>query len=82
MSSHEAFWNALQVATPAEEYWKTIGAPRRGEYGGRCQRESCDRHNATWYNKGSGKYFCDECARAYNDLCAREGMPKLCEMHV
>lgn len=77
----DEIWSDLQIATPADKYWSAHGAPRKGEYGGQCQRASCANLGADWYNKSSGKYYCDECARAFNEICLSQGAPKLCELH-
>lgn len=81
MSNSNAYW-AAQVAIPADYFWKHHGAPRKGEYGGQCYQVTCRNSHAEWYNKGSGRYYCDECARAINEMCLDEGMPKLCELHI
>lgn len=80
--STERTWADLDLANPAEHYWKHYGAPRKGEYGGQCHQVTCRNGQADWYNKGSGKYHCDECARAINEICLDEGMSKLCELHI
>lgn len=41
-------------------------APNQGEYGGRCNLNRCKTGKpATWYNYGTRKYYCIDCA---NDL--------------
>ena len=77
----EIWWN-LNLANPADEYWKLAGYPRRGEYGGRCNHPTCRNTGADWYNKSSGKYYCDACARATNEMCLSQGLSKLCELHL
>jgi len=79
--SHQP-WRNLQLANPAETFWRFYGTPLRGEYGGRCNNALCDCTGADWYNKGSGKYYCDDCARRINESCLEQGRGKLCELHV
>lgn len=38
----------------------------KGVYGGNCNRQACQQPNATWYNKGSYKYYCQKCAHLIN----------------
>lgn len=78
---HEEIWNDLGLATPADHYWRSHGEPLKGQYRGECERKACTNHGADWYNKSSGKYYCDECARALNEICLDQGAPKLCELH-
>lgn len=77
----EIWWDT-QLASPADEYWKKFGMPKRGAYGGRCNHPSCRVEGADWYNKVSGKYYCDGCARKTNEMCMALGQPKLCELHI
>ena len=80
--AHEGPWWNLSLATPAEQYWKDYGLPHKGEYGGRCHHVTCSNPGADWYNKSSGKYYCDSCARSINQMCLQQGQTKLCELHV
>jgi hypothetical protein len=77
----EETWSDHLLATPADIFWKAEGAPAKGAFGGECHRASCRHGGADWYNKSSGKYYCDECARAFNEICLSQGAPKLCELH-
>ncbi|HUR41492.1 MAG TPA: hypothetical protein VM240_10035 [Verrucomicrobiae bacterium] len=80
--AHEVPWSNLKLASPVETYWKEYGLPLKGEYGGQCYHLTCTRGSADWYNKSSGRYFCDPCARAINEICLAQGQKKLCELHV
>jgi hypothetical protein len=75
-------WRNLQLANPAETFWRFYGTPLRGEYGGRCNNALCNCTGADWYNKGSGKYYCDDCARRINESCLEQSRSKLCELHI
>jgi hypothetical protein len=77
----DIWWN-LNLASPAEAYWRRNGVPARGEYGGRCNHPTCRHTGADWYNKASGRYYCDACARATNEICLAKGLSKLCELHL
>ena len=77
----EDTWRNLQLATPAETFWRTCGLPGRGEFGGRCNNAMCSGSGADWYNKSSGHYYCDDCARRINESCLEQGRRKLCELH-
>ena len=77
----EHAWTNLQLASPAETFWRTYGLPRRGEFGGRCNNALCSGGGADWYNKASGHYYCDDCARRINETCLEQGRRKLCELH-
>lgn len=37
--------------------------PDKGKEGGSCNRRRCQASPALWYNHGSFKWYCDECAR-------------------
>jgi hypothetical protein len=37
--------------------------PNKGLEGGACNRRSCQREPALWYNHGSYAWYCDECRR-------------------
>ena len=80
--AHDTHWWQLQLASPSQHYWKEHTLPAKGEYGGQCQHHSCSQTGADWYNRSSGKYYCDPCARAINELCLHQAMPKLCELHI
>lgn len=38
----------------------------KGVFEGTCNRTACQQPNATWYNKGSYKYYCQKCATMIN----------------
>jgi hypothetical protein len=68
----------LRALGAAEAFWKGYDLPRRGEYGGRCSNVLCEHTGADWYNRTSGMYYCDECARRINEACLAQGERKLC----
>jgi hypothetical protein len=37
--------------------------PNKGKEGGACNRRSCQKEPALWYNHGSYAWYCDECRR-------------------
>lgn len=39
---------------------------RKGEYRGACNRSACLAPGATWYNRGSMRFYCAECAAMLN----------------
>ncbi len=41
----------------------------KGVKHGNCNRTACQRPGATWYNKGTYKYYCRQCAYLINDNC-------------
>lgn len=75
-------WRQMGLASPAERYWRGPAAPGKGGYGGECHHLTCSTIGASWYNRSSGYYFCDACAREINRLCLSQGMPKLCQFHI
>lgn len=52
----------------------------RGQFDGRCNNEFCYNRGADWYSRASGNYYCDECARAINEMCLAQGTRKICEL--
>ena len=46
----------------------------KGKYGKNCNRTSCQRPQATWYNFGSYSYYCESCALMLNEENNRESM--------
>jgi len=38
----------------------------KGKFNGTCNRTSCQRAGATWYNHGTQKYYCPKCALELN----------------
>lgn len=79
--AYQDVWRNLRPADPAEQFWQNYGLPRRGEYGGRCNNALCACTGADWFNRASGQYYCDDCARWINETCLKQGMRKLCELH-
>ena len=55
---------------------------QRGAFGSRCNNELCDNGGADWFSRASGQYYCDECARAINEMCLAQGTRKLCELRL
>lgn len=47
--------------------------PLAGEYKELCFRTVCQRPNATWWNRGSYSYYCEDCARMLNRENSRFG---------
>jgi len=53
---------------------------KKGEKHGLCNRQACLKLGATWYNRGTQAYYCEECALWINQvnpdiqppLCSRE----------
>ena len=48
-----------------------VGPPKphahdKGDKGGSCNREACQRPGAYWYNHGTQRYYCDTCAHWLN----------------
>lgn len=52
-----------------------IAASKKGMKDGNCNREACQKPGATWYNRGSYRYYCAACAKAINSYCARDEEP-------
>lgn len=75
-------WRQMNLASPAERYWRGPIPTGKGGYGGECYHLTCSIFGATWYNRSSGYYYCDSCAREMNRLCLSMGMPKLCQLHL
>lgn len=57
----------------------------KGDFGGECNRTSCDNNHAYWFNHSTRKYYCQQCAEIINmynkkeaiemyghDLCTKE----------
>jgi hypothetical protein len=80
--ANETRWRHMSLASPAEHYWRSHAIPGKGEYGGHCHHLTCANAGADWYNRSSGRYYCDACAREINTLCLAQGMPKLCQLHI
>lgn len=38
----------------------------KGVKGGNCNRQACQKSGADWYNKGTYKYYCQDCATLIN----------------
>ncbi len=38
----------------------------KGAKGGNCNRQACQKPGATWFNKGTDKYYCPDCATLIN----------------
>lgn len=45
----------------------------KGVKGGNCNRQACQRPNAHWYNSGTNKYYCEDCALLINWHPAPDG---------
>ena len=45
----------------------------KGVLGGNCNRTTCQKPGATWYNKGSYKYYCRACAKLINSSPCEDG---------
>ena len=56
--------------------------PKRGEYNGQCFHATCERTGADWINRQDQRYYCDAHARSINEHCLREGLTKLCSLHL
>ena len=41
----------------------------KGIKNGNCNRLTCQHPGATWFNKGSAKYYCSACANSINQSC-------------
>ena len=78
MTDEDTWWN-YQGATLADPSLLT-SLPRRGEHGGPCANKRCRHTGADWFNRGSGLYYCDECARRVNEQCLASGKRKVCEL--
>lgn len=39
----------------------------KGKFGGNCNRTSCQKPGATWFNHSTLMYYCEECAILIND---------------
>jgi len=79
MAYEDTWWNHQGATLP--ESVLPIG-PRRGDFGGRCANRRCTTEGADWYNRGSGLYYCDECARHINERCLELGQRKACELRL
>lgn len=79
--TNEQVWQHFEIATPADHFWRMNGAPKKGEFGGACNTQSCAHADADWYSRSSGKYYCDACARQLNEACLAQGSRKVCELH-
>lgn len=79
--AHDQVWQHFEIASPAEHFWRVHGSPRKGEFGGVCNTQSCAHTGADWYSRSSGKYYCDACARQLNETCLAQGARKICELH-
>jgi len=42
----------------------------KGQFNRHCNRTDCQQPPATWWNKGTRKYYCERCARKINRVCA------------
>lgn len=57
----------------------------KGLKNGSCNRTACQKPGATYFNKSTKAYYCEDCARAINwaggraDCMALYGVPLLCE---
>ena len=78
---HAELWDSDQPMNPVSPGWghwtHAKLHPLKGDYGGECQRLACSNGRAHWYNQTNEKYYCNDCARAFNDVCARNGQPPL-----
>ncbi len=45
----------------------------KGVQGGNCNRTACQQPGATWYNKGTYKYYCAKCAEMINREPCEDG---------
>lgn len=57
----------------------------KGEKNGSCNVTACQKPGATFFNKSTGKYYCQDCAKEINwgggrlDTFKLYGVPLLCE---
>lgn len=54
--------------------------PKKGEYGGECNRTACKNTNAQWYNKVTEAFYCTKCARMINESSNQSNQGDLCEL--
>lgn len=50
----------------------------KGLKDGSCNRRTCQAPGATWWNKGTGAYYCKDCARKINSACRFDGFDMIC----
>lgn len=50
----------------------------KGLYNGSCNRRTCQKPGATWYNRGSYAYYCSNCARKINNNWNAHNSTPLC----
>lgn len=46
--------------------------PDKGKKNGSCNRKACQQPHAQYFNKGTRKYYCWECAQLINTSCGEE----------
>lgn len=44
----------------------------KGTFADECNRTACVNQSATYYNRGTGKYYCRPCARLINEANDQE----------
>lgn len=42
--------------------------PKKGEWGGECNRTACHNPEAVWFNVSTRKHYCGMCARTLNEV--------------
>jgi hypothetical protein len=76
----DTWWNYQGALVPDPSLLATL--PKRGVLGGLCSNRRCKNEGADWYNRTSGLYYCDDCARHLNEQCLAEGTRKVCELRL
>jgi len=85
MAAITTWWSpeqAIGLGRPAEPQQQLHDGPRRGAFGGQCHHVTCAHTGADWFNKSNGRYYCDSCARAINEICLDQGELEFCELHI
>lgn len=66
-------------AAPTLPYEVTPYPKDKGQYNGHCNRSACLRPGATWYNRGSYAFYCEDCALMLNVANRRDAYDLLGE---
>lgn len=64
-----------QVVPPHPQKYPKHEGSKGSVFGGECNRTLCDRHGATYFNRGTRGYYCASCA---DGIDWQRRLPRIC----
>lgn len=58
----------LAAQSKRNKQQRPVHLPGKGDYNGLCNRESCQKPPAIFFNQSTEKYYCPQCAKMINEM--------------